>query len=290
MGPIVKGALLIALTAAIAWGQEPQGVSMSPPNPVFPSDAQPTDAKLLEAVCPGHVVVGADVACDGGYPVFTGHSPEPFSWQLVSVIRGNFIAPNSDDAVLWMAGCEPPSENFGGTILLTRKPDGWTMLWYKAGVETSRCHKTLVPSTREVLVCVGQYGGQGFVWTDLFLEDLLAPAPVLMATEGEEFFSVFDDINALECDEPLQRGGIEKVEFGTAANVGPLLLVTASLGRKSLTPEEKETCEDRVSAAKPRHEIDIFPATKSYHLEFSYNGRNFKPTPESVATARLFER
>ena len=111
-----------------------------------------------------------------------------------------------------------------------------------------------------------------------------------MATEGEEFFSVFDDINALECDEPLRRGGIEKVEFGTAANVGPLLLVTASLGRKSLTPEEKETCEDMVSAAKPRHEIDIFPATKSYHLEFSYNGRNFKPTPESVATARLFER
>ena len=84
LGPIVKGALLIALTAAIAWGQEPQGVSMSPPNPVFLSDAQPAHAKLLEAVCPGHVVVGADVACDGGCPVFTGHSPEPFSWQLVS--------------------------------------------------------------------------------------------------------------------------------------------------------------------------------------------------------------
>jgi hypothetical protein len=98
-----------------------------------------------------------------------------------------------------------------------------------------------------------------------------------MASEGKGFFSVFDNINALECDEPLQGGGIENVEFGTAANGGPLVLVTASLGRKSLTPEEKETCEDTVSGAKPRHEIDIFPATKSYHLEFLYDGHDFKP-------------
>jgi hypothetical protein len=49
--------------------------------------------------------------------------------------------PWREYAVLWMDGCEPHSENWGGTILMTRHSSRWIMLWYKAGVVIERCRK-----------------------------------------------------------------------------------------------------------------------------------------------------
>ena len=41
------------------------------------------------------------------------------------------------------------------------------MLWYKAGVETTQCHKVKLLDQREILVCLGTEGGQGIVSTEL---------------------------------------------------------------------------------------------------------------------------
>ena len=84
----------------------------------------------------------------------------------------------------------------------------------------------------------------------------------------------------------MVRGSIDKVEFGTAANRGPLVSATVSYGVKSLTPEEAKLCEEMLGGEKP-FQMDIFPATKSYRLEFFFDGRNFEPTPESAATLHL---
>lgn len=122
--------VLLFLLTALAWAQ-PAGA----PKPVFPDDSQDPKlaggAEFLEAVCPGHVVVGKDVECKIACPEFTAFKSDEFEWSVTGIIRGHFQSLTSDDAVLSMSGCEPHSLNFGGTILLTKQSGRWTMLWYK---------------------------------------------------------------------------------------------------------------------------------------------------------------
>jgi hypothetical protein len=198
-------ALLLAFASGLAWGQDSQGISLGPPDPIFPSDTRDPrvagGAQLLDVVCPGSVVTGEKIGCGERCPSFTVARDWVGGLELFGVTRGHFLSTSSDDAVLSMIGCAPHSENFGGTILLARGSEGWKMLWYKAGVDTSRCHRVPVENPQEILVCVGSYGGQGRGSTELFVEDLLVPVPSLMASDGKAFFTASDNLGAglLDC-------------------------------------------------------------------------------------------
>ena len=121
-----------------------------------------------------------------------------FPWTLTRVTRGHFLSPTSEDAALSMEGCEPHSENFAGTILLTKHDGQWVMDWYKEGSVTQQCHKIRLKTGRDILVCIGQSGAQGVVWTDLYLEDLLHPTANLMAERPE---------SSLKCSTTRERVG-----------------------------------------------------------------------------------
>ena len=182
---LLPGVLMCAWTTALAGSS-------------FPFDSQDPHvaggAELLEAVCPGRVSVGKEIRCRIVCPEFTSFPGDQHTWSLKQVTRGHFLSPTSEDVALSMSGCEPHSENNGGTILLTRRAQRWVMLWYKAGVETEECHKMALKNGREILACIGGYGAQGRVWTDFYLEDLRAPAAVLMADAGRShFFEILDD-------------------------------------------------------------------------------------------------
>jgi hypothetical protein len=142
----------------------------------FPFDNQkPTasrDADLLESICPGRVKWAKEVICSVPCPEFTGFAGDDFGWSHASVTRGHFLSSESDDATVATLGCESHSDNFGGTILLTRRSGQWKMLWYKGGVDTAACHKVGLADRREILVCLGGTGAQGYLTTSLYIEDL----------------------------------------------------------------------------------------------------------------------
>ena len=168
------------------------------PKPVFPDDSQNPkqagEAELLQVVCPGHLVVGKDIKCKETCPESSGFKDDKvFDWILVGITRGHFFSPHSDDVALAMGGCEGGYNNYGGTILLTKQSETWTMLWYKGGVPTARCHRGKLESGREILVCLGRYGGQGNVWTDLYIEDLLTPVSAGAAGKEGTVLSAFDN-------------------------------------------------------------------------------------------------
>ena len=282
---ILSLGLPISLPVSIAWAQESHGSF----EPIFPSDAkdprQAGGAKLLETICPGRVAVGKGLECRVECPVYTSFPGDGMTWTLAALTLGHFLSPTSEDAVLWMDGCEPASENFGGTILLTWRAQRWSMLWYKPGVDTSRCHKVPLRDGREILVCIGEYGAQGNVWTDLYVEDLLAPTPALMAGKAG-FFSAYD--NTLTCGQmgdetfPIIRSHIDRVEFiSTRRSEVPTITVTATFGKKSTTPEVVKACMGKQDAA--------LPVTKSYGIDFLFDGRNYKPSLSSIDAARIFE-
>ena len=275
--------LLILTCAAICRAQAP-----SVPKPVFPDDSQDPKqaggAEMLESVCPGYVVVGKEIRCNIPCPKDTGFENEVFEWDLARVTRGHFLSPESDDAVLAMLGCEPHSENFGGTILLTKRSQRWTMLWYKAGVPTESCHEARLPNEREILVCIGGYGGQGSVSTVLYVEDLLSPSATLMAGHAGAFFEVLDTVATcgwnLEDESkpfPLTRNYIERVDFRTRPD-GSIqgLTVFARRGERSMTEAEVEACSDEQSLNKPHKGINFSPPTKPYRVDFTFDGRTFR--------------
>ena len=262
---------------------------------IFPSDGEDPNqdgAELLEAVCPGRVAIGKEIRCRIVCPKFTDFPDSEFVWSLARVTRGHFLSPTSEDAVLQMEGCEPHSANFGGSILLTRRSQRWIMIWYKPGVFTGRCHKIPLATGREILVCMGTYGGQGNNWTAFYAEDLLAPSNILMSADGKStFFQVFK--NTLTCgwnsddnSKPysLIRSAIEKVEFKN--DVKPIMSITATFGKRLLSLEDAKTCIDE-QVKKPNEPVRFYPATKSYRVDFVFNGHEFKISPYSAAFAQI---
>jgi len=276
-------ALLIFACVGLCWAQ-PRGA----PKPVFPVDTQDPKlaggAELLEAVCPGRVDVGKEIQCTTECPEFTGFGGGGPRWNAAGVIRGHFLSPSSDDVVLAMEGCESHGANFGGTILLTRRSQKWRMLWYKAGVPTQQCHKIKRSDRREILICIGSYGGQGNVWTALYMEDLLSPYATLMAGDAGILFEVFDNI--LTCGSmsddpskptPLTRHYIERVEFRTRPD-GSIrgLSVLAREGERSMTSEQVQVCIAEQLPTRPHRGIDFSPPTKPYRVDFTFDGSSFK--------------
>ncbi len=271
------------------------GQASEPPAPIFPSDGKPpaeaNGAELLQAVCPGQVEVGEKMGCGKRCPSFTGMFREDFDWSLEMVTRGHFLSPTSDDAVLSVLGCEPHMEGFGGTILLTRNFQCWAMDWYKAGIETSQCHKVPLQDRREILLCLGGVGAQGFLSTDLYVEDLLNPGDTLTAAEGPNFFEAHDNTGTCGVnpeDEtitfPVTRAFIEKVEFpASQPGAGSAISVTASFGLRETTPEIAQPCLHAKDGP-----VAFAPEVKSYHLDFVFDGHDYKPTPASAETARRF--
>ena len=183
-----------------------------------------------------------------------------------------------------MLGCEPHSLGFGGTILLSRKAGMWTMLWYRAATDTGQCHKVNLSSGRQILVCLGEDGGQGYIFQTLSVEDLTSPVD---NTIGKGFFSTRDTVSTCGWnvrDEskpiPLTRNYIERVDFRTRPD-GAFqgLSVLARKGERSMTEAQIKACTAEQSLNRPHKGINFSPPTKPYRVDFTFDGRTFKRTP-----------
>lgn len=196
---------------------------------------------MLEAVCPGQVVAGKQINCRGTCKTFPGGGSDWVGgWEITGVLRGHFLTPDSDDAVLSEKGCEPHMANWGGTFLLTRRTDGWKQLWFKAGFITESCHKLTGADRRDLLVCELAYGGQGLILRNLQLIDLKnsqsePPEPFFQAanTVGTCGLPSADDVPA----HTVVNASIERIEF-TAATIR----VYARYGKLTLNRRQLNDC------------------------------------------------
>ena len=154
------------------------------------------------------------------------------------------------------------------------------MLWYKGGVPTTNCHRVKLQSGREILICLGEWGGQGNVWTDLYVEDLTAPTSALMSGKDGTIFEVFD--STLTCGESrdddskpfrFRRHYIERVEFQKAADeTFRGMSVFAQHGERTMTPEQVKACVNG---------INFNPPTKPYRVDFKFDGKRIVRVGES---------
>jgi len=292
-GIILPGAAIL-LTVSVTFAQPPNRLEA-----VFPTDSkdprQAGGAELLQAVCPGAVETGKHIGSDTPCPDYTdfGRFGDRLPWSLEAVTLGHFLSPTSEDAVLWMSGCESHASNLGGTILLTRKSRKWTTLWYRSAVQTAQCHKVLRSDRREILVCIAEDGAQGNNMIELYVEDLLNPKPTLRAGGGNDgtFFVAFDDTATCGWQQgadapdtsPVIRTSIDMVRFSTRIEPNasaPSMSVGAGFGKKQMTPEDVKACRDGREA--------VLPSVKSYRMDFFYDGHGYEPATSSADTVQIF--
>lgn len=270
----------IALILALA-AEGSSGKTVFPSDQLDPVAVAEAEPELMRAACPHFRVNKGVLACDSQCPAYSSFPGLGVAPTVEAVYRGHFLAPDSDDAWLWITGCESHSSNWGTAIVVTRKSDGWSWSFYKQGLESRQCHKFTKRDGREALVCIALDGGQGFGFTALFVIDPVRPACPLMCEDrsGPTFFAVHDTTRR-GCfeDRWMVRGGIESVTFGASSVAGSASITVVATGGS------REIAESELGRA-----VCPKPPVRSYTLDFFYDGRTFVPTSASVPVRRVFE-
>lgn len=172
--------LFLPLSAGMLWAEK------------FPTDSHPVTLEeahdLLPALCVSGVMAkttkhGVDSGCklcpgivEGGGAFNSSDASEP-SFALYGVIYGSFTRAGNQEAIADFFGCEPHADNFGGSVLLEKTPQGWKVKNYQAGFISSECLKYRTPNGRDLLICEGGYTGQGENDSSVFVFDYSLPPP-----------------------------------------------------------------------------------------------------------------
>lgn len=247
--------------------------------PVFKTDTiipNSADTELIAAACPG-TLAGKEVMCSKSCKTFPGGGSDwAGGWKITGVLRGHFLAADSEDAVLAEEGCLPHAAFFGGSFLVTKRSDAWVQVRFLEGLITNQCHKIAASDGRDVLICQHSYGGQGYVFRDLqFVDFKSAPAAQdriifraantvatcgWSATDGPPF--------------PVENAYVVRIEFTPAS-----MSVYARYGSAMLNRQQVDDCN--------RQHWPIVP-TKPYRLDFLFDGQSFHIAPASREAAKLF--
>lgn len=82
--------------------------------------------------------------------------------EAKGVVRGHFLSPESEDAIVSGSSAETHPARYGGTLLLTKRDGKWAPVAYKSAVITRSCEKIRHLTGREILLCEDEHAGMGF--------------------------------------------------------------------------------------------------------------------------------
>jgi len=90
-----------------------------------------------------------------------------------AIYYGYFTMLDADQAVVSTSGCEPHSNNWGGSLLFTSHQGKWRFNRYLDGVISDNCTALQRNDRRTILVCSREEWGQGLGTRVLYTIDLL---------------------------------------------------------------------------------------------------------------------
>jgi len=270
--------------------------------PIRPPEAEVRE--LLSVVCPGKVDGYRDNkslpeevnAASRGFfgcqscPDFT-NPPLNSAWQAEAIHYGHFTAADADEAAVATGGCESHVDQWGGTVLFARSGGTWHMKWYQASLITSDCLQVRRRDGRDMLVCEDNDAHQAVLTHILSVVDLsrherFRQDGILRLTENPETcganWTVADD-NTIY---PVQVANFRRIAF--VAEPRPRLEISVEYGWRVLAAAEQSACLAAVRKPQPTPAA-LRPATKTYHLEFGFDGERFELRDQDVAASKLVE-
>lgn len=285
---VILASCTFALTAK---AQGAGGQSMPPATPSATAGITPgaaaSDADIESAVplfCPPKQIlrdkngkISGCKTCPKGTEMFgTGVRSE---WELRSgAMWGHFTSPTAENLLVTGFGCDSHASNFGGSYIFTRKAGKLRILKYDPALFVDECHTFPFADGRDFFVCKSGWFGQGEGTGYIYLATFDAT--------GEDkqirLFMVKDTTE--ECGSGssgnAQSSDIKDIKFATNQN-GELtgMTVTATLG--NIRCSEKDAAKKGSSP----------PASlKTYEIEFTFDGKLFHVTPQSIAALAHFDQ
>jgi hypothetical protein len=247
------------------------------------TDSRPVDAAdshaILAAICPDNIVFENDAGrirggcsvCPAGFRFSAGFGRK-LVWSAHTAVQGHFLGPESDDVVVAMAGCEPHSHNFGGSVVLTRRNNKLQKRWYLPGVNTDRCRTVRLRTGRDILLCEEVYSQAGVVEHYLYTIDMRTanrPRP-------RELLRVTDTMGA--CYGTSRQASIEDAKLHDIDGDGQSdLTVTVQYGTRKVTEADRiRFCSGPAPAGLPQL------ATKPHQFRFLLRSNRFVLAPGSL--------
>lgn len=247
--------------------------------------------QALKLVCPQ----GELLQDDKGNPAGCRHCPDDttdsnldadtLKWDLTQAFTGHFTSAQEENLVLSGRGCEPHASNTGGTFVFAVKDSVVSLLDYNRALITEGCHRFQLQNLPDMLVCTDDWGRQDWSWSYVYSVrfDRVGESKVRHIFEVIDRSKQHCGMNFFD-DSPttVEKSEITALEAGHSEDGAPTLLITATLGERNPTPEERKACDEE---GKP-----IPLALNTYHLKFIFNGGVFQPTSDTADLLKLFPK
>lgn len=218
---------------------------------------------------------GQNFAC-GTCPAFTqfpNHfSPEYFTLETVSY--GSFTQPGVREVVLDFFGCADRASSYGGSVLLRRDSQEWSVVRYDLGLRTHRCLNFSSRDSRNFLVCENRYSNHGG-------DSQWLSAIEFAKAKTNEIRLLSVDSNVGSGRPPYRETLFLNWNQQDMNKDGLLDLVVKVRDARAKTEPPNFDCE-------PYEACLLNP--KIYQLVFLFNGKSFNPIPETAKVKPLLER
>jgi len=124
------------------------------------------ETTLANLACGGHAsvddkkVVRCRVCPQGSD--FAGSDSATGGWTNGGVLAGSFTAPEMDEALMRVNGCESHANSFGGDFLFRRDGGKWSLVRYASGgTADNTCLKSVWGDGRDAVICQNEDMHQG---------------------------------------------------------------------------------------------------------------------------------
>lgn len=207
-------------------------------------------------------------------------------WEMYAETPGHFTSAKDDNLVLDGTGCDAHASNFGGSFVFALVGGSLRLLRYEKGLITNQCQKFVYADGRDGLVCRGGWSGQGEADQSVVIAAFDASGRATTRT----LIRVTDTTGTCGEDKAqvVQQGGISEVQFvskpgsGTADRPGE----SAQISGLRI---EAELGAVKCSIVEATQKTKRAPATvKSYAIEFTFDGKQFKVAPGGRAALAKF--
>jgi hypothetical protein len=216
-------------------------------------------------------------------PKGTSEYGEKVAWELYAETPGHFTSAKDDNLVLDGNSCEPHVSNFGGSYVFTLSAGKAKLLKYDQALITDQCLKFAFANGRDGLVCrsggMNQGQAEGAIMVVSFAATGNATTKELIhitdttttCAPGETRVVQQSDLSEFNLlpEQPA------RADAGSVAITG--LTVKATSGNLKCTQVALEQKTKKAAAS-----------IKTYVIEFTFDGRQFKVAPASRAALANF--
>jgi hypothetical protein len=272
---------IVASLSAFAQQDEPRFIAEGPDTRIDKT----TSVAILNAAC-------EDGKIDGETCSKCPNSGEGV-WSIGTIITGHFSSVDNEEAFIGSNNCSYVGRQSGFGMLLGKRNGKWTKLNPSIAAVDDGCMRRKQRSGREFLMCESwiyhRDGAHTYSLVTVFVEN-----------DNIEIHGLFTASDTTKCcmtQGKVQKAEVRDIQFHDLNGDGlEDISITATYGAFEMTEPRRDQCDaandaaDRATPGGPKS-VKKYPQpsiTKTYKIQYLFNGNTYTPTPQSLAAIALF--